>query len=81
MTQTVTLELSEAQIVGLVRRLSPEARRKVLKALVPRLGQLDALQEYGEERIRVLSAQRGLDWDVLSEAERERLVDELLHEA
>ena len=36
MTQTVMLELSEAQIVGLVRRLSPEAQRKVLKALVPR---------------------------------------------
>jgi hypothetical protein len=81
MTQTVMLELSEAQIVGLVRRLSPEAQRKVLKALVPRLGRLDVLVEYGERRMQALAAERGLDWDTLDEDARERLIDERLHEA
>jgi hypothetical protein len=53
----------------------------VLKVLMPRLGKLDALLEYGEERMRVVAAQRGLDWDALGEEARERLVDTLLHEA
>lgn len=30
--------------------------------------------------MRVLSAERGLDWDSMSEEEREAFVDDLLHE-
>ena len=76
--QTITLEVPEAQIVRWVRQLSPVARRDVLKILVPRLDEVESLVDYGEQRIRELSAQRGLDWDHLSEDQREQLVDTLL---
>jgi hypothetical protein len=36
--------------------------------------------EYGNQRIRQLAAQRGLDWETLSEDERMRLVDDLKHD-
>jgi len=77
----VMLPVCEPQVVELVRQLSPEGKRTVLRVLIPDLDQFEALVDYGNERVRVLCAQRGIDWDSLSEEERQRLVDELLHEA
>jgi hypothetical protein len=79
--ETITLELPESQIIEWVRRLSPGGKRSALKALIPELDEWEAMVDYGEQRMRELCAARGLDWDRLSEEERERLVDELLHEA
>ena len=76
----VTLEVSESQIVEWVQQMSPEAKHDVLRALIPRLDAFEALVDYGSERIRNLCAERGLDWDDMTEQDRERLVDELLHE-
>lgn len=76
----VMLPVPEPQVIELVRQLSPEGKRTVLRALIPNLGQFEALMDYGDERIRALCAQRGVDWDTLSEKERQRLVDDLLHE-
>jgi len=81
MEGTITLEVPEAQVVEWVQKLSPTAKQAVLKALIPQLDELEALVDYGSQRMRELCAQRGLDWDNLTEDERQRLVDELLHEA
>jgi hypothetical protein len=79
--QTITLEVSESQITRWIRQLSPAAKRTVLKTLIPRLNELESMVDYGGQRMRELCAQRGLNWDELSETEREQLVDTLLHEA
>ncbi len=79
--QTITLEVPEAQIVRWVRQLSPVAKRDVLRILVQRLDEVESLVDYGEQRVRELSTQRGLDWDHLSEDQRQQLVDTLLHES
>jgi predicted Fe-S protein YdhL (DUF1289 family) len=76
----VTVEVSESQVVEWVQQMSPEAKHEVLRALIPRLDALEALVDYGGERIRALCAERGLDWDSMTEQERERLIDKLLHE-
>ncbi len=78
---TITLEIPESQIIGWIRRLSPEGKRKMIEALLPEIGRWEALSDYGSQRMRKICARRGLDWDRLSEEERERLVDKLLHEA
>jgi len=78
---TITLELPESQIVEWVQRLSPDARHSVLKALIPHLDEFEALVDYGAQRARETCAQRGLDWDGLSETERQQWIDRLLHEA
>jgi hypothetical protein len=78
---TITLEIPESQVVEWVQQLSPVAKQAVLKALVPRLDELEALVDYGSQRVRALCAERGLDWDALTEDERQQLIDELLHEA
>jgi hypothetical protein len=79
--QTVMLEVPEAQIVRWVRQLSPAAKRSVLKILVPRLDEVESLIDYGEQQVRELSARRGLNWDRLTEDQREQLIDTMLHEA
>jgi predicted Fe-S protein YdhL (DUF1289 family) len=76
----VTAEVSESQVVEWVQQMSPEAKHEVLKALIPRLDALEALVDYGGGRIRALCAGRGLDWDSMTEQDRERLINELLHE-
>ena len=76
----VMLPLRESQVLEMVRQLSPEGKRALLRVLIPRLDELETLVDYGDARIRQLCEQRGLDWDSLSEEERERLIDELVHE-
>lgn len=78
--ETVTLAVSESQLIEWVRQLSPRAKQNVLKALVPDLDELNRLVDYGSQRMRQLCAERGIDWDNLAEEERQRLVDEWLHE-
>lgn len=77
----ITLEVAESQVVEWVRRLSPVAKQSVLRALIPRLDELEALVDYGGRRARALCTERGLDWDSLTEDGRQQLIDELLHEA
>jgi hypothetical protein len=77
----ITLDIPESQVVEWVQQLSPTAKQSVLRALVPHLDELDALVDYGSQRMRALCAQRGLDWDSLSEEARQQLIDQLLHEA
>ena len=75
------LELSDEQVISLMRQLPAERKRTALLALA-----LDA-QTRREERLRLGEAQlrracaeRGRDWDRLTEDEREAFVNDLLHE-
>jgi len=36
--------------------------------------------EYAEAQLRRLSAERGLDWNTMSEEERETFIDDVVHE-
>lgn len=77
---TVTVELSEDQVVRLVEQLSPTARESVLKRLILGQDRWDAMLDYGAAQMRSLCAERGIDWDRLTEEERLNLIDTILHE-
>jgi hypothetical protein len=75
------LELSDAQVVELVKQLSPERQREALVALASGAARRrDERMEFAEGQLRRACTERGLNWDVLSEEEREAFVDDLLHE-
>jgi len=78
--ETITLEIPESQLVEWVQRLSPSVKQSVLRALIPEMDALEQLLQYGDERIRDVAAQRGIDWDNLNEQQREKLIDDILHE-
>jgi hypothetical protein len=77
----VSIELPEDQIVKMVEQLSATAKRAVLKRLLVEDERWEAMKSYGEAQIRLICAERGLDWDVLDEAKRLQLIDEILHQS
>jgi hypothetical protein len=76
------LELTDEQVVSLVRQL-PAARRRVALLALAQESQARRAERlsFGEAQLRKLCQERGLDWDRLSEDEREQFVNRLLHEA
>ncbi|MGQ0603729.1 MAG: hypothetical protein ACT4QE_18775 [Anaerolineales bacterium] len=79
---TVTLTLTDDQLLELIAQLPPDRQRSVLERLkADSDAWWAATQREGEAQLRRFADERGLRWDTLSEAERLVLVDDLVHEA
>lgn len=78
--ETVKIEVPEEQLINWVKKLSPASKQEVLRVLIPELDELEALVDYGDQRIRAICAERGIDWNALNDEERQRLIDEILHQ-
>lgn len=77
----LTVELTTDQIVGFVQQMPAEERRALLLAIAERAAaNREARIGYAETQLRQLCTDRGLDWDAMTEAERENFVDDLIHE-
>jgi hypothetical protein len=75
------LELNDEQVISIVRQLPAARKRTALLALAQDAqARREERMRFGEARLRRVCAERGLDWDHLSEDERENFVDDLLHE-
>ena len=62
------LELSDAQVVELVKQLPPERQRAALLALAAGAVQRrEERMQYAEGQLRRVSGERGLEWDKMSE--------------
>jgi hypothetical protein len=76
-----TLNLNDEQVLDLVRQLPDERRAWLFRQLLQNEWPAwTELAGYGLERARAVAAARGMNWDALTEAEREDLIDTLLHE-
>ena len=76
-----TLSLSDEQVVQLVKQLPAQAKQRVLTDLTAERDQWwQTAAAEGERDLRRLAEVRGLQWHLLSEAQRENFVDSLLHE-
>jgi hypothetical protein len=76
-----TVELTDEQVVDLVKQLSPDRRREALLALAE--GAAAGREErakYAEAQLRRLAVKGGLDWDNMSGEERESFINDLVHE-
>jgi hypothetical protein len=74
--------LTDDQVVELIKQLPAEQKRAVLLVLAEEAQtRRDERMAYAESQLRRLSAERGLNWDELTEDEREAFIDDLLHEA
>lgn len=74
------LELSVSQVIELVKQLPKEDKSAVFRALSREKDMSrDEQSEQEEQKLRALSAQQGLDWDRLSEDDRDVLAKKLLH--
>ena len=77
-----TVTLTDDQVVQLVKQLPPQSKRRVLTDLTAERDQWwQTAAREGEQDMRRLATARGLDWDAMTEAQREVFVDDLLHES
>ncbi|WP_066423964.1 hypothetical protein [Anabaena sp. 4-3] len=75
------LSLSDQQVIELVKQLPPESKRLVLLELAKSSeNERESRINYAEAQLRNLCAERGLNWDNMSEDERESFIDDLVHE-
>jgi hypothetical protein len=75
------LELSHAQVVELVKQLPPERQRAALLELAAGAADRREVQlQHAEGQLRRVSAERGLEWDKMSNDQRQDFIDDLLHE-
>ena len=74
------LELTVNQVIDLVKQLPKKDKFAVLHALNQETGthSEDEQSKQEEQQLRALSAKRGLDWDRLSEDDRDVLANKLL---
>lgn len=69
------------QVVELVKQLPPEQQIEIFRfLLLQQWGQWESLSRYGVDRVRLVAQERGQDWDVMTENEREAFIDEVVHE-
>ena len=77
----LTVELTTDQVVGFVQQMPPEERRTLLLAIAEQAAANREVRiDHAEAQFRQLCTDRGLDWDAMTEAERENFVDDLIHE-
>jgi hypothetical protein len=75
------LELSDEQVISIVRQLPPARKRTALLALAQDAqARREERMRFGEAQLRRVSAEHGLNWDRMPEDERETFVDDLLRE-
>jgi hypothetical protein len=81
-TSMATLSLTDEQVVQLVKQLPPQSKRRVLTDLTAERDEWwQTAARAGEQDMRRLALARGLNWDSMSEAERESFVDDIMHES
>ena len=77
----LTVELTTDQVVGFVQQMPAEERRALLLAIAEQAAaNREARIDRAEAQLRQLCMDRGLDWNAMTETERENFVDDLIHE-
>ena len=75
-----TLSLTDEQVVQLVKQLPPQSKRRVMADLTAERDQWwQTNARDGEHDMRQLASTRGLDWETMTEAQREAFVDDIFH--
>jgi len=74
------IELSDQQVVDLIRQLPPGPKLEALFALADGALKREHRRQYAEDQLKKLALERGLDWSKMSPDERESFIDDLVHE-
>ena len=75
------LTLSNEQVVELVKQLPAQQKLEVFEfLLLQQWEKWESLSRYGAEKAVAIARERGLDWNAMSEEEREAFIDDIVHE-
>lgn len=76
-----TLTLSNEQVMDLVKQLPMAQQQEIFQFLL--LQQWEAwetLARYGAEKARLAAQDYGLDWETMTEEEKEAFIDDVVHD-
>ena len=76
-----TIEINDEQILRCLDQLSPEGKKMALRQLLRGLERLDRLIDQNREQLEAVCRAHGVDFGRMTEEERERFVDHVLHES
>ena len=77
----LTVNLTIEQVIDFLQQIPPEEKFAVLTTLAEQAHAEHAEQiKYGEAKMRKICAERGLDWDTMTEEERMDFIDNIVHE-
>lgn len=78
----LNIKIKDTEIISLVEQL-PRKKKQVLlkKLIIENMPSLEEISSIGEKRFMAFCKKRGIDPRLLSEEEKERLIDKVLHEA
>ena len=78
------LTLTNQQVIELVKQLEREQQLEIFNFLLlqelQEWGEWESLSRYGVEKVTNAAMKRGYNWDLMNEAQREELIDEIVHE-
>jgi len=75
------LQLTDEQVLELVKQLPATRQQDLLRSLLSRQWPAwAALSAEGAAGARAAAAQRGRNWDAMTEQQREDFIDDLVHE-
>ena len=76
-----TIKLTTEQVIDFIQQMPPKEKRAILIALAEKTSMgAEERMKYAESQVRQLCASRGLNWDAMTEEEREDFIDDLVHE-
>lgn len=76
-----TLTLSDEQVIELVKQLPVGQQVEVFRfLLLQQWGKWESLSSYGAEKARLVAQEKGLDWNMMTEEEREAFIDDMVYE-
>ncbi|MEM6252277.1 MAG: hypothetical protein AAF821_05085 [Cyanobacteria bacterium P01_D01_bin.156] len=77
----VTLTLSDEQVIELVKQLPVSQQVEVFRFLLLQpWGKWESLSRYGVKKAQLVAQEKGLDWNMMTEEEREAFIDDVVHE-
>ena len=75
------LTLSNEQVIELVKQLPEAQQQELFRFLIQRQwGNMEAITDYGSQQAKIVAAERGYDWDTMTEEEKEEFIDNIVHE-
>jgi hypothetical protein len=75
------LNLSNEQVIELVKQLPVAQQVEVFRfLLLQQWTGWESLSHYGADKARMVAQERGRDWNVMTEEDREALIDDIVHE-
>jgi hypothetical protein len=78
----MTLQITKEQVFSLIDQLSSSEQQEILQYLLlkPWASWLELTHD-APDKARQIAAERGKNWDIMTEEEKENFIDELVHEA